>query len=426
MCPWLKWPCWGTWRGEEEAVGWPAGDEGRDEEMLASEEEVVCCSKEQLPTQSTMTPQWVSYWARDVGFPAAQVSSYWMSGNLAQSNSMASLDDARSSNGEGCIDWMPVECCREITSSSVVMDDDALPERVDVFLAHGHREGGILPAVMAGSDQSWEGLYPVDGLRSLSLSDDNDVEMTGCEPVGEPEVEMMDWEGADPSMQRGPSAPGQPGVSELQKGHELPLGTPVPPPVGRTREQEAEGVNFLFEVARDRPQLWEILVGVYFAEGRNPRAHLGHDQEAVEVLAGEDWEWNWTLQDMRERCPGRYPGPYSMPSGPEGDFLELIARTILNGNEDLFVRAIKRWQLELMAHDRSALETILFRAGWCRNVASTREWQLMADIKSLPEGPQRNALLRQAFQELPRFASRCMSDPVCCRLVFIVLISTPC
>ncbi|PGH13356.1 hypothetical protein AJ80_06350 [Polytolypa hystricis UAMH7299] len=231
-----------------------------------------------------------------------------------------------------------------------------------------------------------------------------DVEMTEAEPL-ECAVSTKPFgvEPENPEIQP-PVCPGSP--------MRLCSLTPVPPPVGRTSQQEAEGINYLLNLAKAHPHLWEILVGLYFQDGRHPNAHLGWDREAQEVLLG-DWEQDLVQQDLRAKCPDLYPPGYRMPLGPEGEFLQSIAMQILDGNEDLFLKAIKRWQLDLMAHDRHALENILIRAGWCHHASCRPEWYVIAGLKNLDDLPMKENMLAVAHQELPRFTERCMADPNC-------------
>ncbi|KAK2803687.1 hypothetical protein FQN50_006905 [Emmonsiellopsis sp. PD_5] len=84
------------------------------------------------------------------------------------------------------------------------------------------------------------------------------------------------------------------------------------------------------------------MAGVYFGEQRNSRAHLSYDQEVQGAHRGE-CEWNLAMQDIRDRFPSFVLAPYSAPSGPEGELLEPMARSILDGNGGLFLRTIKRW-----------------------------------------------------------------------------------
>ncbi|KKZ59906.1 hypothetical protein EMCG_05292 [[Emmonsia] crescens] len=301
-----------------------------------------------------------------------------MSGNLELSNSMAAIDDSRP-DGEGFTDWRSSESSRETASSSATTVDDSLSEG-DGFIAQTPGEGGPRPVFIAGSEQGSEALHPVQGLESLSLTED--VEMTGCEPVGN--SRRSRWTGSGRRLPPSIRAANPP-RSHHSKSN-----------INFTQIDEGAGGS---ESQPPLRELWEILVGVYFSEVRQPCAHLGYDREAREVIPGECWEWNWALQDIREQSTGMTPASYTMPSGQEGEFLEAIATSILDGNENLFLAAIKRWQLEGMAR--------------CCNVASTREWHLMAEIKKLPEEPHKTELLQQAIQEPPRFAWRCIDDPSC-------------
>ncbi|OJD25896.1 hypothetical protein ACJ73_02733 [Blastomyces percursus] len=166
----------------------------------------------------------------------------------------------------------------------------------------------------------------------------------------------MDWEWSEvpspyPCIQRPSETP-----LEIKPGPYiiwLAPRAPIPPPIGRTKEQEVEAVNFLLAISKDHPELWETLVG----EGRHPREHLGYDKQAQEILNGQNWEWNWALQDILEQCPAKAPAPYTIPGGQEGELLQSIAASILDGNEDLFLRCIKQWQSKKWSTTNSPLKT---------------------------------------------------------------------
>ncbi|KLJ10654.1 hypothetical protein EMPG_13961 [Blastomyces silverae] len=414
--PLLKPTRWGKWQWNGPA-GWQEVDERTGEEPEVSRMGGRADDpKEPQQTQAPTTSSWVSRWAQDVGCPATQVKSYWMSGKAELSDSETSDEDSRPDE-EGFADRRSSRSNRNTAPSSAAPDNDSLPEG-GRFIAQTPGEDDTGLTVVAGFEQGGcEGLHPLQGLESFCVSED--IEMTGCEPVEILAEEKMDWEWPEVSSPH----------PCIQQPSELPLEiksgpytiwlapraprAPIPPPVGRTKEQEVEAVNFLLAISRDHPELWEILVGVYFSEGRHPRAHLGYDKQAQEILRGQNWEWNWALQDIREQCPAEAPAPYTIPGGQEREFLESLAASILDGNEDLFLGCIKKWQSEEMAHDKCALENILIRAGWCCNLASTPEWRLMAELKNLPEGSHKAELLQQAIRELPRFAWRCIDDPNC-------------
>lgn len=166
-------------------------------EVASVERGGVRYSREEAQTQAPLTSPWVSRWAQDVGRPAAQVSSYWMSGNFELSNSMATIDYSRL-DGEAFTDWRSSESSRETASSFATTVDDSLSEG-DGFIAQTPGEDGTRPVFIAGSEQGSEALHPVQGLESLSLTED--VEMTGCEPVGKLAEKQMDWEWSETSAQ---------------------------------------------------------------------------------------------------------------------------------------------------------------------------------------------------------------------------------
>ncbi|OAX80760.1 hypothetical protein ACJ72_04901 [Emergomyces africanus] len=401
--PWLSVPNCGEWQWEGDAR-WQEADERTQEETEVSwaDWRGTDYPRGKTQLQAPPTSPWDFQWEQDAGRPGLEVSSHRMSGSLELSNCMGSIDESQTDE-EGFTAWDSSETGRETACSSVMAGDDYLCNS-DGLIDETPGTGGATTVFTPGSKQGWDdALQPLEGLEMLSLSED--VEMEGCEPEGILMDEPTNWKWLETPAQRPFNQfPPQSPLKILPQDHSnwLSPGTPIPPP--RTKEQEVEGIQFLLEISSDRPQLWENLVGMYFGEGRHPRAHLGYGKEAQEALRGEFWEWNWALQVIRETCPAIAPPSYSILSEQEGEYLQSIAASILDGNEDLFLAAIIKWQLERMAHDKSALENIMFRAGWCFNATSTPEWHLMAEIKNLPEGPHRAQLLQKAIQELPRFA----------------------
>ncbi|PGH07479.1 hypothetical protein GX51_01780 [Blastomyces parvus] len=380
--PLLKPTRWGKWQWNGPA-GWQEVDErtGGEPEVSSMGGRVDDAKKPQQ-IQTPATSSWVSRWAQYVGRPLTQIKPSWVSGEDELSDSETSVEDS-GPDQEEFADRRSSKSNHIIAPGSAATDDDSLPERDRLIVQTPGGDDSEL-TLTAGFEQRCGGMHPPQGLELFCISED--VDMTGCELVEIVAEEKMDWEWSEiphsnPCIQQ----PSEPPLEIKPEPYTiwLPPRAPIPPPVGRTKEQEVEAVNFLLAISRDHPQLWEILVGVYFSEGRHPRAHLGYDKQAQEILRGQNWEWNWALQDIREQCPAEAPAPYTMPGGQEGEFLESIAASILDGNEDLFLRCIKKWQSEEMAHDKSALENILIRAGWCCDLAATREWRLMAELKKL-------------------------------------------
>lgn len=241
-----------------------------------------------------------------------------------------------------------------------------------------------------------------DEPEPLPFEDEDTVmEDAPVEPMGTTESVLA---GPDEQPSCEPSLPSLPQIQQATPPKFL---GPFPPRADRTEGQAWEMVNELLNIAMSSPLAWEILVGYYFQEGRNPGAYLGHGCEALL------WEPNLLLQDRQEHNPEMFPGPYLVPNDLDGDRLQTIARCIMDGNEDLFTFAIRTWQLGLKGGEPNALENILLRAGWCFNVEGSPEWNTVAMVKRMAPGQQRDALLLSAFQELPRFTKRCWEDPRC-------------
>ena len=50
---------------------------------------------------------------------------------------------------------------------------------------------------------------------------------------------------------------------------------------------------------------------------------------------------------------------------------------------------------------------------WCEGAWGSPEWIKLAELKTLPEGPEREAQLAQARSELPRFCEHYCNDRSC-------------
>lgn len=115
---------------------------------------------------------------------------------------------------------------------------------------------------------------------------------------------------------------------------------PLPPPVGRTREQEQAFKAWLLNIARTYPRAWEVLVGTYLREVVRPRVVAGLGGAPLHVGSfWREWEPDVLAPAVRQLRPEMAPTPFSFPKGPEGEILESLAAQIMDGNEDLFQAA---------------------------------------------------------------------------------------
>jgi hypothetical protein len=148
---------------------------------------------------------------------------------------------------------------------------------------------------------------------------------------------------------------------------ELPGGDSTSPPApqwphGRTEEQ---AVYDLLEFARTNPGTWVVLLGLYLQHIVAPRAQAVYSRGGVVGQEGHlcgEWEPNF-YQFLWRYIAMAVPVPFSLPQGPEGDFLRTFSDQIMQ-REDLYRRAVEIWSDGLSATDRPALESILLRAGW--------------------------------------------------------------
>ena len=77
---------------------------------------------------------------------------------------------------------------------------------------------------------------------------------------------------------------------------------------------------------------------------------------------------------------------------------------------DAFKEGMKRFA---RSAPYSRLTNILEKACWTKDVWGSPEWCVMRDVKQMPEGPEREAMLAKAKKELPQFFDRCYNDRLC-------------
>jgi len=165
--------------------------------------------------------------------------------------------------------------------------------------------------------------------------------------------------------------------------------------------------------ARLFPGPWAILIGIYFQEsGRNPRQVAGDDQRGHQLLHGS-WEINTCRLDVlgKYRAPGEV---WSLPEGPDGEKIARIASWVCTGGQASFEEGIRQWAEELGTYrDISRLEPILYRSNWTRDSSLSLDWLVMAGIKRMLPGQEKDKLLAKARSESPLFYAQCMADKDC-------------
>ena len=165
--------------------------------------------------------------------------------------------------------------------------------------------------------------------------------------------------------------------------------------------------------ARSFPDRWAILVGIYFQESdRHPRQVAGHDQRGHQLLPGR-WEINTRWLDVVAKDRS-LTDMWFLPEGPEGARIARIASWICGGGQEHFEEGIRQWTEEMGTHrDVSRLEPILYKSTWTRDPSFSPDWSVMACIKRMLPGEDREELLRRARSESPLFYVRCMADKDC-------------
>lgn len=88
------------------------------------------------------------------------------------------------------------------------------------------------------------------------------------------------------------------------------------------------------------------------------------------------------------------------------DFMDLVQR-ISRGNGLLFEQVVAQWAPGANPY---WIDEIVKRAGWTTGDNRTRDWEIIDAILKMPNGEERDDLIRQAKQERPRFFDECEMD----------------
>ena len=173
------------------------------------------------------------------------------------------------------------------------------------------------------------------------------------------------------------------------------------------------GVSQLIAFSNTDKAGWEHLVGYYLQES-NRTAH----QVAYKTMDGlplpnpvgvlGQWSRDWRKLDEWELYPtvgDRWPVPI------EGGIVAHLLTEIQTGyRQAILEEAIRRWA----ANNIYSVEGVVRRAGYMMHRCDrSREWTIMADIKRMPEGPEKEQKVAQARRDSPRFAEECMNDESC-------------
>ncbi|KAL2365950.1 hypothetical protein RJZ56_001096 [Blastomyces dermatitidis] len=237
--PLLKPTSWGKWQWNGPA-GWQEEDEKTGEEPdVSSTGGRADDPKDPQQIQGPTTFPWISRWAQE-----AELSDSTTSVEKDSHPDDEEFVDRRSSKGN-----------RNTAPDSAALGDDSLPKG-DWFIAQTPAEDDTGLTMMAAFEQGCGSLNPLQGLDSFCISED--IEMIGCEPVEILEEEKVDWEWSGvPSPYPRIQQPLEPPLETKPEPYTIWLAprAPIPPPVGQTKEQEVEAVNFLLAISRDHPQL---------------------------------------------------------------------------------------------------------------------------------------------------------------------------
>jgi len=164
------------------------------------------------------------------------------------------------------------------------------------------------------------------------------------------------------------------------------------------------------------PDLWEVLIGLYFQNsGRHPRDVAGHDTRGHELLRGR-WEVDARKLDVISKDP-TLVDVWRVPDGADGELLGCIAAWACDGRQLLFEEGIRRWTedcAQLASRpDDTWLDRILYRSRWARDPSLSPDWLVMSNIKRMLPGTEKDEMLARTEFESPLFFARCMADANC-------------
>ena len=126
------------------------------------------------------------------------------------------------------------------------------------------------------------------------------------------------------------------------------------------------------------------------------------------ALGGHVWERDLAKLDRLEN-DGNQVSVWRMSAEMQSSKL-VTGLNVFPDALDAFKEGMKRFA---RSAPYSRLAHILEKACWTRDVWGSPDWRVMANVKEMPEGPEREAMLAKAKKEMPRFFERCYNDRLC-------------
>ena len=112
------------------------------------------------------------------------------------------------------------------------------------------------------------------------------------------------------------------------------------------------------------------------------------------------------MVDLAEKNPA---AAGSWPSPVNGTVCSLLVEQIGGIQQLSLEEAVRRWAY----NGGQAVSRVLERAGWMAFPETTAEWRVMANIKMMKDGVEKDKLVAEALRESPRFAQACLADKNC-------------
>lgn len=149
------------------------------------------------------------------------------------------------------------------------------------------------------------------------------------------------------------------------------------------------------------PLAWQNLPGLYMQATQRAPFQIGcngsHNSWRVDTLRLDILEKESNRNDIQPL----WPLPVDDP-----DFMDLVQR-ISRGNGLLFEQVVAQWAPGANPY---WIDEIVKGAGWTTGDNRTRDWEIIDAILKMPNGEERDDLIRQAKQERPRFFNECEMD----------------
>ena len=160
-----------------------------------------------------------------------------------------------------------------------------------------------------------------------------------------------------------------------------------------------KAVRQLLALAEADPETWKCLIGHWFQQFDDNPA----------IIDNQIWERDVCLVNQYRKDPSSVE-MWSLPA--DSTLFRKLTGQIGNGNQVVFAEAVRRWVRGPSGGD---FEAVVRKAGWVHNdyTDNPDAWWVMASLKAMDEGLEKEKLLAQAKEDSPLSYERCMQDGFC-------------